>query len=46
LARKVAVSPQVGGNIRLIPPITKRDYWPLDLVDHIQLHAIKPICDN
>jgi len=36
LARKVAVSPQVGGNIRLIPPITKRDYWPLNLVDHTQ----------
>jgi ParB family chromosome partitioning protein len=36
LAQKVAVSPQVGGNICLIPSITKRDYWSLNLVDHTQ----------
>jgi hypothetical protein len=34
LAWKVAVSPQIGCNIHLIPPITKRDYWSLNLVDH------------
>lgn len=36
MAQKVAVSPEVGGNICLIPSITKRDYWSLNLVDHTQ----------
>ena len=37
LARKVAVSPQVSGNICQIPPLTKCDYWSLNLVDHIHV---------
>ncbi|MCF8168309.1 MAG: hypothetical protein K9K38_15265 [Rhodoferax sp.] len=34
LAWKVADSQQIGFNIQLIPPITKRDYWSLNLFDH------------
>jgi len=40
LTRKVVGLPQTDGNVRLIPAITKRDYWFLKLVDHTQPHSV------